>query len=172
MRNKTTIKICSILSTLPILFVSCQVLAKPWLDAGDMKLRHELQLLSDAGLLEAPLTTWPLSSKDINDRLTVPSTESSIQPQLRDVLKSIKNRLTKEDYNSSFEVTGDARTKTLLIRDFSGEGREKYSVSYDGEWGSPYADLRLKATLADGTNHPDDSDFRLDESERCWNYQA
>ncbi len=49
-----------------------QVLAKPWLDAGDMKLRHELQLLSDAGLLNAPLTTWPLASKDIEANLKQP----------------------------------------------------------------------------------------------------
>ncbi len=77
---------------------------------------------------------------------------------------SVKQRLIEEDYNSSFKVTGNARSKNLLIRDFSGEGREKYSVSYDGEWGNPIVDLRLKATLADKSDHPDDNAFRLDES--------
>ncbi|KAG1648282.1 1-deoxy-D-xylulose-5-phosphate synthase [Nymphon striatum] len=53
MLKKSKIRKQSLLLTLPILLVSTQVTAKPWLDAGDMKLRHELQLLSDAGLLDA-----------------------------------------------------------------------------------------------------------------------
>ena len=40
-------------------------LAGPWLDPGDSALRHDVQLLSDAGLVHAPLTTWPLAWEDV-----------------------------------------------------------------------------------------------------------
>ena len=164
MSKKTNFRICSLLSTLPVLFISSQLLAKPWLDAGDMKLRHELQLLSDAHLLDSPLTTWPLAAKDIHENLREPVKDSPMLPALREAYANVKQRLKEEDYNSNFKLTGNVRSKELLIRDFSGEGREKYSLSYDGEWGNPYIDLRIKATVSDNTDHPDDNAFRLDES--------
>ena len=57
------------LGVFPALVFSLNAEANPWLDTGDMKLRHELQMLSDSGMLDSPLTTWPLSSKDIHRSL-------------------------------------------------------------------------------------------------------
>lgn len=39
--------------------------ATPWLDPGDTAVRHDIQLLSDAGVLRAPLTAWPLAWGEI-----------------------------------------------------------------------------------------------------------
>ncbi len=139
--------------------------ANPWLDAGDMKLRHELQLLSDAGILDAPITTWPLASKDIYRSLEETVSKKAILPsELMNVLASIDQRLEKEDYGSGVKLDVNARSKALLIRDFSGEGREKSSVSFDGNWGNALVDVRLKATVAEKSDHPSDQNFRLDES--------
>ena len=45
--------------------------AKPWLDPAEPALRHDIQLLSDAGVLGMPLTAWPLSwgaiGRDLED---------------------------------------------------------------------------------------------------------
>lgn len=150
--------------TLLLSVLSSNVYAKPWLDTGDMQLRHELQILSDAGVLDAPLTTWPLSSRDIHERLKQPVEGRTLLPVLQEVLDDINQRLAEEDYGSSSKIIGKARSKELLIRDFSGEGREKASISYDGQWSSPVVDLRLKATIADKSDHPSDKAFRLDES--------
>jgi len=150
---------------LSALVFSVNATANPWLDAGDMKLRHELQILSDSGMLDAPLTTWPLVAKDIHRSLENSENKTStLQPELMDVLSSINQRLADEDYGSSFKLEAKARSKKLLIRDFSGEGREKSSVSYDGSWGNSLGDIRLKATIADKSAHPSDQNFRLDES--------
>lgn len=164
MQKFTLLRSSNFILSLSMILLSSQVTAKPWLDAGDMRLRHELQILSDSGLLDAPLTTWPLASKDIHARLKTPEKGKPLRPELQDALNNIKQRLKEEDYITGFKVTGNARSKELLIRDFSGEGREKGSISYDGEWGNPIVDIRLKATVADETPHPDDSKFRLDES--------
>ncbi len=152
------------LGAFPALVFSLNAEAKPWLDTGDMKLRHELQMLSDAGMLNAPLTTWPLSSKDIHRSLEESSVKTNSNPELMDVLTSVNNRLAEEDYGSGIKLEAKARSKKLLIRDFSGEGREKGSVSYDGDWGNALIDARLKITVADKSDHPSDQNLRLDES--------
>ena len=40
--------------------------AEPWAAPGDMCLRHDLQLLNDEDVTNLPLTTWPLSWRDIS----------------------------------------------------------------------------------------------------------
>ncbi len=43
--------------------------ATSWADPGDTLLRHDLQLLADNGLLQVPLTTWPVSWWDIRQNM-------------------------------------------------------------------------------------------------------
>ncbi len=43
--------------------------AEPLAAPGDLRLRHDLQLLADAGLLNIPLTTWPIPWGDIANAL-------------------------------------------------------------------------------------------------------
>ena len=151
---------CLFLKGLPLVVLPLSIAqAKPWLDTGDMQLRHQLQILTDAGLLDAPITTWPLSSRDIYERLRQPKEGVELAVMTRQALDYVNQQLKNEDYNSSFKVSGDLRTKKLLIRDFSGKGREKSHLSYDGEWGNPIVDIRLKGTLTDEESH-----YRLDES--------
>ena len=154
------------LAVLPALVFSFSAQATPWLDTGDMKLRHELQILSDAGMLDAPLTTWPLATKDIHRSLEETSSKEkeNSHPELMGILANINHRLEEEDYGSGFKLEANARSKKLLIRDFSGEGREKSSVSYDGDWGNSLIDARLKVAVAEKSSHPSDKKIRLDES--------
>ncbi|NHA15461.1 capsule assembly Wzi family protein [Thioalkalivibrio sp. XN279] len=35
-------------------------LADPWARPGDLALRHDVQLLADAGVIKSPVTTWPI----------------------------------------------------------------------------------------------------------------
>ena len=39
--------------------------AAPWLAPGDLTLRHDIELLADAGILRGPITTWPISWPDV-----------------------------------------------------------------------------------------------------------
>lgn len=50
-------------------FVAHSVLADPFAAPGDLRLRHDLQLLADSGLLNIPLTTWPIPWGDISNAL-------------------------------------------------------------------------------------------------------
>jgi hypothetical protein len=40
--------------------------ADPWLAPGNGRLRHDLQLLADAGIVRAPLSAWPVSWPEIS----------------------------------------------------------------------------------------------------------
>lgn len=139
-------------------------LAKPWFDTGDSALRHQIQLLSDSGLLNTPLTTWPISTRDIGTNLKEEAISPEKYSKLKATIDTVNQRLSEEDYGVRSQIKGQAATEPLLIRDFSGKGREKYSLSYDGEWSNPVVDIRLKTTIAKKSSHPDDRRFRLDES--------
>ena len=45
--------------------VAAQAFAEPWLAPGDARLRHDLALLADAGIVRAPLTAWPVSWAEV-----------------------------------------------------------------------------------------------------------
>src|SRR6056297_4124207 len=34
--------------------------ADPWAKPGDLALRHDVQLLADAGIIKSPVSTWPI----------------------------------------------------------------------------------------------------------------
>ncbi len=149
------------LSFLTLLIVSNTAFSNPWLDPDDIRLKHELQLLSDSGMLSAPITTWPLASKDIEANLYKLKDGERIWPVLQHALDTVNEKLNKKNHHK-LEI--QSRTKELLIRDFSGEGRDKGSLIYDGAWSSEFIDARLKASIADKSSHPNDNNFRLDES--------
>ena len=39
--------------------------ASPWAIPGDLVLRHDIQILVDSGIINMPITTWPLAWGDI-----------------------------------------------------------------------------------------------------------
>ena len=43
--------------------------AEPFAAPGDMRLRHDLQLLNDSGVMNIPLTAWPVSLGDVHNAL-------------------------------------------------------------------------------------------------------
>jgi hypothetical protein len=44
-------------------------LASPWIDSGDTRTRHHIQVLVDSGVIRIPATTWPLAWVSVNQGL-------------------------------------------------------------------------------------------------------
>ena len=44
---------------------SYSIKAEPWSNPDDLLIRHDIHLLVDSGVLNIPITTWPLSWGDI-----------------------------------------------------------------------------------------------------------
>lgn len=62
---------------------SSQLLASPWIDANDLYLRNHIQQLADAGIITAPVTTYPLMWNAINNDLLHVDL-SALTPRLAD----------------------------------------------------------------------------------------
>ncbi len=52
-----------------VLLLSNAAVAKPWISPNDMFLRSDIQLLSDAGVITVPVTTWPLNWTGIKQNI-------------------------------------------------------------------------------------------------------
>ena len=58
-----------------LLTLSVPALAAPLAAPGDMQLRHDLQLLNDSGVINIPLTAWPVSLGDVHAALSESHTQ-------------------------------------------------------------------------------------------------
>ncbi len=41
--------------------LAANAFAGPYMPAGDLALRHDIQILADAGVIKGPTSTWPLA---------------------------------------------------------------------------------------------------------------
>src|SRR5574340_316012 len=137
-------------------------IAGPLAASGDTRLRHDLQLLSDHGLLSAPLTTWPLSWSDISASLKTDD-EERLLPHLRSALQRVETRLEKVldgRLQTRIEVGGNSDPE--LLRSFADTQRSKGEISVSGRGSNDRLAYQLKATAA--VESEDGRDARLDGS--------
>src|SRR3954462_11040169 len=62
---------------------------EPWLPPGDPARRSDMQLLSDAGIVHGPVTTWPLSWPDIA-RDVMHAEEGALDPSTASALMRVR----------------------------------------------------------------------------------
>ncbi|SMF26776.1 Capsule assembly protein Wzi [Alteromonadaceae bacterium Bs31] len=65
-----------------LLTPSIQAQAEPWVQAGDERTRHHLQILADSGKVKIPLTTWPLMWSGVKKGLDVIRVEELSETEL------------------------------------------------------------------------------------------
>lgn len=112
-------------------------LAGPWAAPGDSALRHDLQLLSDAGVIGAPLTTWPLSWGDIGSSI-VPT--GNLDPDLMAALTRVERRLQQATETGVLRASGEISLagNARKIRTFEDGPREDLvldaGLAYTGNW--------------------------------------
>ena len=72
--------------TVLALLVSCwltaTVWAEPWAGPGAARLRNDLQLLNDTGVLNIPLTAWPVAWSDVYSSLEDNGVSSDLAPEV------------------------------------------------------------------------------------------
>ncbi len=137
--------------------------AEPWVAPGDAGLRHDLQLLSDGGVLSGPNLSWPLAWADVarDVERVEPSTLSG--PSAAALLR-IRARLAREQRESDPEIWAEASLggNPQLIRTFADTPREDVQASFGVQGLVDRFAYRLEGTVvsspADGqTWRPDGS---------------
>lgn len=125
------------------------VAAGPWVEPGDVALRHDLQLLADAGLLGTPLTSWPLSWPDIAASLKHPQDGAPLPRHLRAAFERTRARIARAADGSvklGAEIAGNSDPQ--LMRGFANVPRSEGEVAISAEGGNAWAAYRLKVTAA------------------------
>jgi hypothetical protein len=142
---------------------STVALAEPLLAPGDVTLRHDLQVLADAGIIRTPVTTWPISWPDIAREVqkeTSGSSRAPIQASLARV-RAAAERAARGGFSGVRAGVAGA-SEERPVRSFADTPREEAQASLGGSWlGSRFA-IDLNVTAASNTH--DDQTIRLDGS--------
>ena len=144
-------------------FVAGMAEAGPWAEPGDARLRHDLQLLSDAGIVRAPLSVWPVSwpeiARDIRDVRAEQAPE-----HVRAALSRVRRAAGEATRLGELAIQGSlaGSEQPMALRRFDDVPRESGEITLAVESMASAFAFRLEAT---GAADPDDGDeFRPDGS--------
>ncbi len=70
--------------------------ASPWAEPGDMALRNDIQILVDHRVVRGPVTTWPISWRQLSDDLEARRGDSSLPAFVRRSLERVRARIGRE----------------------------------------------------------------------------
>ncbi|WP_166377736.1 capsule assembly Wzi family protein [Pseudoalteromonas sp. Z9A4] len=109
--------------------VSASVNAEPWVKPDDYGLRADIQQLADAGVILAPVTTYPLMWKSfISDVDSMPLEQLS--PSLQDALLRVKHRYKSENSSShSFQLSAFSATDPIVATSFGATETQETELS-------------------------------------------
>ena len=138
-------------------------IAEPWAPPGDLRLRHDLQLLNDTGATNLPLTTWPLSWGDIGRGLSEVD-PNNLSPTATAAYARLNEQLRWETYSNELQlrVSAAAAAEPRIIRSFENTPREEGELSGGLSWLGDRFAIKLNATLA--ANPFDGDEIRPDGS--------
>ncbi|NNL55460.1 MAG: hypothetical protein HKP32_09925 [Woeseia sp.] len=135
--------------------------AEPLAAPGDLRLRHDLQLLSDSGVIDVPLAAWPLALGDIHASLEeadtgAPGTET--QAALGRVRAYLAWELETDVFTYRLGLAGAENPR--FIRTFERTPREQGEVSAAFSWLGNRFVVNLAASFV--SDPFDDDEFRPD----------
>lgn len=137
------------------------VQAAPWIDPGEEQLRHHVQVLADAGVIRAPITTWPVSWGAIATDLEQAG-HSGLAESERWSLAYVKFYLQRARNRFNLYARAGAAGDPVVIRDFASDQREQYEMQGQLDWTGDRLAARLALTWAPDAT--DGKDYRLDGS--------
>jgi hypothetical protein len=158
-KSRLTIALCSV----TLLVLSGPSHAGPWIDPGDSGLRHDIQVLADAGIIEGPVSTWPLSWGDIGGALSAAPDPGLGAAELA-AIRRLRSRFERAGVVGTlrFNAHASATSHPREIRTFEDGPREGGEVGAGVEWTGERFAARLSGQWVDD---PDDNkDWRADGS--------
>ncbi len=122
-------------------------LAEPLAAPGDMRLRHDLQLLNDSGVINVPLTAWPIALGDIHNALR-DANISDASESTKAAFNRVRNHLAweLETGNIRFRVGLAAAENPRVIRGFEYTPREEGEAYAGLSWLGERFVVNLAAT--------------------------
>ena len=138
------------------LLTASLVHAEPWAAPGDVLLRNDLELLNDTGVINIPLTAWPVAWGDIDNALSNASVDD-VPVNARFAYERVRQRMRDEVLSDSpflkFDVS--AASSPRVLRTFEDTPREEGEVSASLSWVGDRFAFNLQGTYA---HNPFDGD--------------
>lgn len=138
--------------------------ADPWLAPGDARLRHDLQLLADSGIVHAPLTAWPVSWAEVARDLRRHDDDPELAAHLRAALARLRAAADEATGigHHEWNLRAAGSEQPMTLRRFGDVSREQGELSAGLQYTGERFAYRFQATaVADAT---DGKDFRPDGS--------
>jgi hypothetical protein len=151
----------SLLSLSATCLLTATAFADPWAAPGDTRLRNDLQLLNDTGVINIPLTAWPVAWGDVYASLTDVRL-GGVPADVRAAYSRVRQSARQEigDGYPLFEFSLSAADNPRILRTFENTPREEGEAAAGVSWVGERFAFNLRATYAD--NPLDGDDFRPD----------
>ena len=136
-----------------------------WFEAGDMRLRNDLLLLNDAGVIRLPVNQWPMPSAAV--RYAVENAKGHFATNAAVLAALERTRTLSGVERAGFQLDGELIAgRPSLLRDFDSFGREDAELSARAGFSGESVQVSLKVTaVADAS---DDESLRPDGSHVTW----
>jgi hypothetical protein len=150
--------------SLALIFATSAALADPWLAPGDEGLRHDIQLLADAGIIRGPVTTWPLSWPDVARDVLARSSDDGHGDAVDAALLRVKRqaRMSSAFGFSGIGLKASGAHSPAELRGFAEAPREEGELAARASWLSTHLAINLQGTLV--ADADDGKDVRADGS--------
>jgi hypothetical protein len=138
--------------------------ADPWLAPGDVRLRHDLELLADTGIVRGPVTQWPLPwpdiARDVTGDVRITDLDAGTLGALDRVRRAARRVMRTGDINRHARIAGSSEPDAL--RGFGATPREEGELEGSIDWTGDRFAFRLQATVV--SDPDDDKTWRADGS--------
>ena len=144
-----------------LIAVPPNAIAEPLAAPGDLRLRTDLQFLNDSGVINVPLTAWPLAMADIHwaiEEADDRTMSDSVRAAFDRVREHVSSELETGIVKYRFGASGSDNPR--IIRTFESTPREEGKLSAGLSWLGERFVVNLSASYV--ANPFDDDDFRPD----------
>lgn len=138
--------------------------ASPFIPAGDMALRADIEILADYGVFDGPTTTWPLAWGPIRVALDEADDESKLPAHVRHALERVRRAARRQTRAGDlhFKAALSGAEKPMRIRYFADTPRESAEIGAGLGWTGHRIAIELNTQ---SVSSPDDGEeIRADGS--------
>jgi len=97
--------------------------AGPWAEAGDARLRQDVELLKSFGYVPGPIDAWPLPWAQIDAGIDAARASAGLSPALMMALARLETLSDRNRQTSRYMVNGSFTTEPALVRGFAASAR-------------------------------------------------
>jgi hypothetical protein len=140
-------------------------MAGPWIAPGDPALRHDLQLLADAGVITTPMTAWPLSWGSVSQDLNGVVDKNALNVAEYAAMGRVKARMRAETPVEEVMLEAEVAVaeKPTRVREFLDTPRGDAQARVAADWTGNRFAARVEVTAV-ADDPVDDKEVRLDGS--------